>query len=227
VLVVYVRGGDKSRRWRLLIPLAVVGVVVCVCVSSAAVRERLLMVWSDVAQYSQGHKDTSTGIRLQHYEAALRLMQENLVFGLGPNGFANSMQALSDAGQLTPLAAQLGRGETHNQMLGYAANYGLLGAIAGFAVHFVPALFFFRYLNSPAPPMRRAALLGLTFVVSFFIFGLTVETFDLKMLASFYAAVIAILGGIAAASSAWPAPPGMRPGIPSSTNDTQSPCSAS
>lgn len=225
VVVVYVRGsGKKSRKWRVLIPLAVMAVVVGVCLSSAAVRDRMFLFWSDIEQYKQGHKDTSTGIRLQLYEAAFMLMQKHFVFGPGPNGFANSMQALADAGKLTPLAAQLGRGETHNQLLAYAANYGIIGGLAGIAVHLLPCLMFGRFLRAPAAPIRRAALLGLTFVVSFLVFGMSVETFDLKMVASFYAAVIAILGGIAASPAASPAP---QRGIASSTSGTQSQCSAS
>jgi O-antigen ligase len=40
--------------------------------------------------------------------------------------------------------------------------------------------------------------MGLTFVVAFWIFGLTVETFDLKMTASFCASVVAILAAASA-----------------------------
>ncbi|HEV3105500.1 MAG TPA: O-antigen ligase family protein [Trinickia sp.] len=223
VIIVYVRGREKSGTWRLLIPLAVLVGMAGVCMSSSYVRERIFLVWSDVVQYSHGHKDTSTGVRLQLYEAAFVLMQNHLVFGLGPNGFANSMQALADAGRLTPMAAALGRGETHNQMLAYAANYGIVGAIAGIALHLMPCVLFARYLKASAAPMRRAALLGLTFVVSFWIFGLSVETFDLKMVASFYAAVIAILGGIAAS----PAALVPQCATPSSISGAQSQCSAS
>lgn len=39
--------------------------------------------------------------------------------------------------------------------------------------------------------------MGLTFVVSFWIFGLTVETFDLKMTVAFYATMIAMLAALA------------------------------
>lgn len=196
-LVIYVRGRGKSHRWQLLLLAAAVLAVVGVYMSSAGVRDRIHEIWSDMAQYTQGHKDTSVGIRIQLYDAAFTLMPGHLVFGLGPNGFADSMQALVDAGKLTPLAGQLGRGETHNQMLAYIANYGIIGGLAGIAIYLMPCLLFWKHLNAPSAPMRRAALLGLTFVVSFWVFGLTVETFDLKMTASFYAAVTAILAGIA------------------------------
>ncbi len=223
-LVIYIRGKNKPGWWGWAIALAAVVAAVAVCVSSVTVRERLFQVWSDIAQYTHGQKDTSTGVRLQLYGAALMLMSQHFVFGLGPNGFADSMQALADAGQLTPLAAQFGRGETHNQMLAYATNYGIIGGLAGIALHLVPCLLFAKCLKSPAAPMRRAALLGLVFVISFWIFGLSVETFDLKMIASFYAAIIAILGGIALSPEASPAP---QTTATSSFGDAQSQCSAS
>ncbi|MEX3957108.1 O-antigen ligase family protein [Trinickia sp. EG282A] len=222
-LIVYLRK-KKSAGRRVLIPLAVFAAIVVVGASSAAVRDRVLLVWSDLVQYTHGYKDTSTGVRLQLYEAALMLMREHLVFGVGPNGFADSMHALASAGRLTPLAAAFGRGETHNQMLFYAANYGLIGGLAGIALHLVPCLMFGKYLRASTSQVRGAALMGLTFVVSFWIFGLSVETFDLKMVASFYAAVIGILGGIATSPALAPA---AERGANPSISGTQSSCSAS
>ncbi len=223
-LVIYVRGKNKPGWWRWAIALAVTVAAVGVCISSVTVRERLFQVWSDLAQYAHGNRDTSTGVRLQLYKAALMLMRDHLVFGLGPNGFAGNMQALANAGELTPLAAQFGHGETHNQLLAYAANYGIIGGLAGIAVHLVPCVLFAKCLKAPSAAMRRAALMGLTFVVSFWVFGLSVETFDLKMVASFYAAVVAMFCAIATAPAAALVP---RRDSHSSISGTQSQCSAS
>lgn len=203
-LLVYLRGSHRTgvRRW--LVPLSIVAALILIGASSAMVRDRIWLIWSDLVQYSHGYKDTSTGVRLQLYEAALSILREHLVFGAGPNGFADSMSALAKAGQISPLAADFGRGETHNQLLFYAANYGLIGALAGVALHVAPCVMFARYMSAPSREARRAAFMGLTFTVCFFIFGLSVETFDLKMAASFYAAVIGILGGIATSVPAAP-----------------------
>lgn len=216
-LVVYVHGKGRSRRWRMSVLVALLIALIGICVVSHEVRERLFSVWSDIVQYSRGHKDTSTGIRLQLYEVALRLTWQYPVFGAGPNGFAHAMPMLQRSGVITPTAALYGHGETHNQLLAYTANYGFVGGLAGIAIHLFPGWFFARRLAAPANPVRRTALLGLTFVVSFFIFGLTVETFDLKMVASYYSAVVAILVGILISPAASRAAP----------HGNQSPCSAS
>jgi O-antigen ligase len=201
-LLVYLRGSHRrdGRRW--LVPLSIVAALILIGATSHMVRDRVWLIWSDLVQYSHGYKDTSTGVRLQLYEAAFSILREHLVFGAGPNGFADSMAAFAKAGQVSPLAADYGRGETHNQLLFYAANYGMIGALAGLALHVAPCIMFARYMNAPTREARCAAFMGLTFTVCFFIFGLSVETFDLKMAASFYAAVIGILGAIATSAPA-------------------------
>jgi O-antigen ligase len=201
-LLVYLRGSHRTGARRWVAPLLIVASLVLVGAASSAVRERVWLVWSDIVQYAHGHKDTSSGVRLQLYEAAFIILRAHLVFGAGPNGFADSMTALQHAGRVSATAAEYGRGETHNQLLFYAANYGMIGAIAGLALHLVPCIMFVRYMKAPARPVRCAAFMGLTFTVCFLIFGLSVETFDLKMVASFYAVVIGILGGIATSPAA-------------------------
>jgi O-antigen ligase len=197
-LIVYVRGRGRSGWRQAVLPVVVAAALVAVYVSSAAVRERAHAVSMDLIHYSQGQKDTSIGIRLQLYEAALSVIPSHAIFGLGANGFANSTQSLIDAGQLTPLAASFGRGELHSQLLAYTTNYGIVGGLAMLAIYLVPGMFFWKQLNSPERFRCRAAFMGLLFVAAFFVFGLTVETFDLKMTASFYATIVAILVGIAA-----------------------------
>ena len=123
----------------------------------------------------------------------MKIVTSHPVLGLGAHGFHDNMQSFADAGVLTPMAAQLGRGETHNQFFADLIYYG-----SSAASHYYPLCGAWRdllvkRLNALTGPASRAALMGLTFVVSFWIFGLTVEMFDLKVTQSFYATVIAIL----------------------------------
>lgn len=197
-MILYVRSRGKSRKWKVLLPLVIVAILASVYAFSPTARERVVDVSSDLAQYTHGNKDTSLGIRLQLYEAAARIVKSHPLLGLGGDGFRNSMQSFEKAGLLTPAAAQLGRGEAHNQMLAYMTDYGIVGGLALLAIYIVPGAIFWRRLSAPAGPARRAGLMGLTFVVAFWIFGLTVETFDLKMTVSFYATVVAILAAASA-----------------------------
>ncbi|MFM0597974.1 O-antigen ligase family protein [Paraburkholderia dilworthii] len=197
VLILYMRGRGKSRRWNVLLPLAIIAIVAGVFVFSSSARERFTILQSDVTHYQEGQRDTSVGIRLQLYETALKIVENHPLLGLGAHGFRDSMQSFEDAGMLTPLAAQNGKGETHNQFFAYLTDYGMLGGFALLCIYVAPGVLFWRRLNAPNAPARSAALMGLTFVVSFWIFGLTVETFDLKMTVAFYATMVAILAALA------------------------------
>jgi Lipid A core - O-antigen ligase and related enzymes len=195
-LILYVRGRGKSRRWKALLPLAVVAILVGIFGFSPAARDRVSDISSDLMLYEHGQRNTSLGVRLQLYEAAARIVTSHPILGLGAHGFRNSMQSFADTGMLTPEAAQLGRGETHNQFFAYLTDYGIVGGLALLSIYVVPGVIFWKRLNAPTCPASRAALMGLTFVVAFWIFGLTVETFDLKMTVSFYATMIAILAAL-------------------------------
>ncbi len=197
VLILYVRGRGKSRRWKVLLPLAIVAIPVGIFVFSPAARDRVGDLSSDFMLYEHGQRDTSLGIRLQLYETAVKIVKSHPLLGLGAHGFRDSMQSFADAGVLTPMAAQLGKGETHNQLFAYLTDYGIVGGLALLSIYVVPGVIFWKRLNAPTGPARRAALMGLTFVVAFWIFGLTVETFDLKMTVSFYVTIVAILTALA------------------------------
>jgi O-antigen ligase len=197
VLILYLRSRHKTFGWNIALPLAIVAGVGAVYGFSPVARERIDMVVSDFQAYRAGQKDTPVGIRLQLYEAALTLVARRPLLGLGGEGFRDSMRALEEDKQLTPLAAQLGRGETHNQLLAYTVDYGLIGGLALLAIYIVPGMVFYRALQTGDRSARRAGLMGLVFVVSFGVFGLTVETFDLKSTVSLYATVVAILAATA------------------------------
>ncbi|WP_429406877.1 O-antigen ligase family protein [Paraburkholderia sp. MM5482-R1] len=192
-VILYLRSRGKSRKWKVALPLAIVVILAGACIFSPTVRDRFGDVSSDLVQYMHGHKDTPMGIRLQLYEAAAHIVRSHPLLGLGGDGFRDSMQSFVDSGLITPIAAQFGRGEAHNQMLAYMTDYGGLGGLALLGIYLVPGVIFQRRLRAPDAPARRAALMGLTFVLSFWIFGLSVETFDLKLTVSFYSMVMAVL----------------------------------
>lgn len=196
-IVLWEHGRGKSLRWKVLTPVVIVALFAVVYGSSSTVRERIDVVASNLTQYQHGHEDTSVGVRLQLYKVAAELIEEHPVLGLGGHGFRNAMNSMAQQGRLTPAAAQLGKGEVHNQLLAYMADYGIVGGLALLAIYFVPALFFARLLKSSSAAARGAAMLGLLFAIMFFVFGLTVETFDLKGTVSIYALIVAALAGIA------------------------------
>jgi O-antigen ligase len=161
------------------------------------IRHRLWMIYSDLSLFSGGNADTSIGIRLQLWKAAFYLIAQNPVFGVGADGFREAMDGLSASGFITPVAAGYGKGEVHNEILAHTVRFGIFGLASVMAVYFVPFAIFLRAARSKIHPQNVAAMMGICVTLGFFVFGLTVETFDLKMTAAFYSLTVAVLLAIA------------------------------
>jgi len=161
------------------------------------IHQRLWMIYSDLSKFSGGHADTSIGVRLQLWNAAFHLIAQNPVFGAGAAGFARAMDGLSASGLITPVAAGLGKGEVHNEILAHTVRFGIFGLASILAVYFVPFAIFLRAARSKIHQQNVAAMMGICVTLGFSVFGLTVETFDLKMTAAFYSLTVVVLLAIA------------------------------
>lgn len=156
-------------------------------------HQRVNELARDVMTFNQGNRDTSTGVRWQLYKTAADVFYRHPFAGVGPEGFASEMQPMVEAGKITPKAAQLGRGEVHNDILAKAAGMGVLGLIAILAGYLVPLRLFWQATKSGSDRVRRSGILGVVFVGGVFVFGLTVEFLNLTMATAFYSFTVAVL----------------------------------
>jgi len=179
-------------QWLLAVSLLVL-VMIASYFYIDAIHLRVQEIYSDWYAFQHGNKDTSSGIRLQLWQAAVYLFKEQPFFGVGPQGFKEMMLPLSKADMITPLAADLGRGEVHNDLLARAAEQGVLGVASFLSLFLVPFLIFSRANKSTSRIKRKAAILGICLVIGFFVFGLTVEIFSLKMTLTFYSLTLTVL----------------------------------
>jgi O-antigen ligase len=163
------------------------------------IRYRIDLIYSDLLAYNQGNLDTSIGIRLQLWKAAIHLFWENPLFGIGADGFKPATQALAASGYLTPTAGEFGGAEVHNEILAQMVRFGIFGLLSILAVYLVPLLYLWRLAKSNLQPQRTAAIMGMILILGFFTFGLTVEIFNLKMTIAFFSLTLAVL--FAAASN--------------------------
>ncbi len=189
----YFRTDKVSRRvfWSSLVT-TMLGLML-VFLSSSTFHQRVNEFVNDVSIFGQGKRDTSTGIRWQLYKASIDVFIQNPVFGVGPEGFASEMKPMMEAGKITSEAAELGRGEVHNDILSKSAGMGVFGLIAILAIYFVPLGLFWNAAKAESHQVKRAGILGITFVSGFFVFGLTVEFLNLTMATAFYSFTVAVL----------------------------------
>lgn len=150
------------------------------------IQQRVSDSYVEIRSIASGNLETSTGFRLQIWKGASQIFLANPIAGVSPSGFDNAILSLGKAGVISPMAADLGVNEVHSQIFSSAARLGIFGLIAYFLVHLVPLKFFVNSMRSRNNIIQKAGLMGMSLVVGFIVFGLTVEMYNLKMVATFY-----------------------------------------
>jgi O-antigen ligase len=187
-------------RWSWRPGAALVGLVAILAVVSyffvGKVHDRMVDFYTDVVSLFHDNLDTSLGLRLQIWRVAIDLFAQNPIFGVGPDEFKNSILTFFDLDVITREAAHTGGAEVHSQILLHAVSLGIFGVAAIVSIYVVPLALFIRAARSgagAAPFVRSAAIMGGCFVISFLVFGLTIEIFNLKLIATFYSLTVAVL----------------------------------
>ena len=192
-IFVYFKASGISLKMVATSLLAALFAITIAYFGSSTLHQRAHDFANDVTVFGNGNRDTSTGIRWQLYQAAVDIFSHHPIFGVGPEGFALEMKPMMEAGKLTPLAADLGRGEVHNDILSKTAGMGVFGLAAILAIYFVPFRLFWRATKSASAQSRQAGILGIAFVSGFIVFGLTAEILSLTMASAFYSFTVAVL----------------------------------
>ena len=81
----------------------------------------------------------------------------------------------------------------HSDILSKLLSSGLIGLVAYLAVLWIPFYFFWNNRNAALANNKKAARIGMCYVVGVFIAGLSNEQLSLKYLCSFYGLIIATL----------------------------------
>ena len=161
------------RRHKVYCALAV---SVALVVSAAAIwtfSSRMQEITHDVQGFAtSANRDTSFGIRLQLWHAAILMFEKSPVVGIGPSKFRDELRVLQGQGSVTQEVVD-GFGEPHNDLLAAMAGYGLLGLLSMLALYLVPAGVFFRRLASDDRVIRVGAQMGLLFCLSYCAFSMT------------------------------------------------------
>ncbi len=161
------------RRHKVYCALAV---SVALVVSAAAIwtfSSRMQEITHDVQGFAtSANRDTSFGIRLQLWHAAILMFEKSPVVGIGPSKFRDELRVLQGQGIVTQEVVD-GFGEPHNDLLAALAGYGVLGLLSMLTLYLLPAAIFFRRLASDERVIRVGAQIGLLFCLSYCAFSLT------------------------------------------------------
>ena len=160
--------------------------------ASSTVHMRLKAAVSDLRATSHTY-NSSLRARIQLWRTAVEAFRENPLVGVGPDGYRALIEKKEASGAMIVPVALAGLGEIHSYYFATLARYGLAG-MAGLAMlFFVPLRLFYKRREDADDYRRIAARMGMAVVLGFMVYCVTVEMFNLKMIATFYAMTVAVL----------------------------------
>lgn len=193
-IFIYFKMGKISFRILSFILVSTIFVSALLYSFSSSLQHRVNALVTDIRTLDQDNNRINiVQNRLRLYRAAMNTFMNHPIVGVGPEGFAQEIQAMFEAGEVSQYDAEMGRGEVHNDILSKAAGMGIFGLVAILAIYFVPLRLFWQATKSAVFQARQSGVLGIAFVSGFFVFGLTVEILNLTMATAFYSFTVAVL----------------------------------
>lgn len=146
-------------------------------------------------QWDETNPNTSVGARISLARIAVFLFEQRPLSGWGDKGFSQQLNSPKlGFAVLSTKEIALNNG-FHNIISASAVKSGIWGLISIIAIFLTPALLYAKGLQSKSTPVRKLALLSMSFVICEFISGMTMEIFDLKYTAAFYALMTTVFCG--------------------------------
>lgn len=168
--------------------------IMALATHDGALRDRIDAGVSEYGDCGEDHlADTSVCIRLQLWGAAVHMIREEPLVGVGGGDrFRQELERQATEGRVSAMVAR-DFGETHNDLLYFLATYGVLGGLGLVLVYLSPSLLLLPRLWRGDHDSRLFAAAGLSICVAFTVFGITEMMLRDMRTASFYAAWVALL----------------------------------
>lgn len=162
-------------------------------IPQTGVELRVSQAIHDISLYfNGGNKYTSTGLRFDMWQGALKLIYEKPITGWGWYGYYDAMQDLANKGEVTQFAAE---NHAHNEFLDNFARRGLIGILTLLLLYLVPLRLFAKRLSSSNMEIRAIATAGVILPVAYMDFGFTQVFFGHNSGVMVYAFWLPILWG--------------------------------
>jgi len=188
----------RLRMWvhTGLFALLIALIFVYIYLLSNTFSERILSAYGEISNWFLGKDlESSVGTRLGIWTFSFQFAAESWLFGYGEE--KNMMQILQNS-PLNTAANKIAINTMaltgpHSDILSKLLSSGLIGLIAYLALLGVPFYFFWKNRNAILGNNKKAARIGMYYIVGVFIAGLSNEQLSLKYLCTFYGLMIATL----------------------------------
>jgi O-antigen ligase len=184
-----------SWKWRVYATVLAIVAGLASYWAIPTVRDRIAYTEIELHNVINRDFDTSLGLRLQIWNATIEIIRENPIFGIGPaQEVRDQFRVMHQKGWFTSLGFEAASSQVHNEILANAARLGIFGLLSILAIYFIPLVLFVKTATASVERVKVVAgVMGTLFVATYFIVGLTIETFNIKTIATYYALTIATL----------------------------------
>lgn len=166
---------------------------------SPTIQSRSTSTIEEIKSYSFDGiaQDTSIGMRITFIRMAIDLIAKEPLIGLGDSQNNKIISPESVTKYASQHAQEFAYSSGfHNETLTNGVQSGLFAAISTISLFLIPGLIYTTALQSSNVRTRQSGLMGIVFVLVFFISSMSTEVFGLKYTTSFYATISAILCGL-------------------------------
>lgn len=149
---------------------------------NSPVRERSIAAINELNSFNDsGNIYSSVGQRVEMWRSALRMSDENLLLGIGRNGYLEQKQALAAEGKMNAVARDFTN--AHNDYIDSLVKRGMLGLLALLVLFFLPLRLFSQSLREAGngQTTQPYALAGVILLSCYITFGLTTNSLTLNI----------------------------------------------
>ncbi|WP_421192210.1 O-antigen ligase family protein [Aeromonas jandaei] len=116
--------------------------IIAVFASFTAIEERVKQTEVEFQEITNGNYDTSIGLRLQLWGAAIDIIKTHPLSGLGTIEYKSKMEEQYQNGLITSKALSFKDSHFHNQFLDSYVRYGILGLVLAVLIFISPVYIF-------------------------------------------------------------------------------------
>ncbi|WP_233829035.1 O-antigen ligase family protein [Paraburkholderia sp. ZP32-5] len=179
-----------TQKKRLVVATLAIVIAAAGLLSTERIQKRLAEVPNDVSMMHRGDDDTSTGLRLQLWDASRLIFMHHPLYGIGKGRLVDELGVMAKRGEVKP---EIVNERAHSDFFSTLAEMGLIGVICLLLFYYGTAVYFWRHRYASDPTIRAAAYAGLAVATSTVIFGLTIDVLVPIMVTVLLALLVATL----------------------------------
>lgn len=145
----------NNKQNRTLLIIAAIVLITTSILMKDTIYKRLDKTKAEYSKIEIGDYSSSIGLRFQMWDAALKIAQHNLWFGVGSE-HKQILQKLVQQGELRPSIGKFHPDHYHNQFFENLAKMGIVGLILTLLLLIVPAIYALKHRQLPGSSLLLA-----------------------------------------------------------------------